>query len=294
MLCAVSLALAALFLYPVKSCRGLRLSASEVDRFGLRYDRAFMVVDADSGLFLTQRDEPRLARVVPRLAGERLELRAPGAGRIEVPLEPGDGPRRPVQVWRHRGEAVDQGDAAAGFLSDLLGRPLRLVRMPADHARRVNPDYSPVEAQASFVDGYPFLLLGQASLDDLNARLAAPLPVERFRPNLLVSGAEPYAEDRWRRIRIGALELLIVKPCDRCSITTVDPERGVRTGAEPLRTLARYRKAAGAVYFAQNAVHLGTGRLEVGMPVEVLERGAGLALDPPSDAAAAARSGGAV
>lgn len=288
-LCAVPLALAALFLYPVKSCRGLPLTASEVDRFGLRYDRAFLIVDAESGLFLTQRDEPRLACVVPRLAGDRLELGAAGAGCVDVPLEPGDGARRRVQVWRYQGEAIDQGDAAARFLSELLGRSLRLVRMPADHARRVNPQYAPIEALASFVDGYPFLLLGQGSLDDLGARLAAPLPVERFRSNLLVSGAEPYAEDGWRRIRIGALELLIVKPCDRCSITTVDPELGIRTGDEPLRTLARYRRAGGSVYFAQNAVHVGSGRLEVGMPVEVLERGAGLRFDPPTPPGRAAR-----
>jgi hypothetical protein len=267
----VSLQLRALFVYPVKSCRGLSIEASEVDRFGLRYDRAFMVVDAESGVFLTQRDEPRLARVAPRLAGTTLELSGAGTGSVHVPLEPADGPRRHVQVWRHEGEAIDQGEDAAAWLSERLGRKLRLVRMPAEHARRVNPERTPFEAYTSFTDGFPFLLLGQASLDDLNRRLAAPLPVERFRPNLLVSGAEPYAEDGWRRIRIGALELVVVKPCDRCAITTVDPILGERQGFEPLRTLARYRRAEGAVFFGQNAVHLGPGRLAVGMPVEVLE-----------------------
>jgi uncharacterized protein YcbX len=255
----------------VKSCRGVALRASDVDRFGLRHDRAFMVVDAESGLFLTQRDEPRLARFVPRLDGDALELAAPAAGRVRVPLEPQQAPRRTVQVWRYQGEALDQGDDAAALFSDVLGRKLRLVRVPAEHARRVNPERAPFEAFTSFTDGYPFLLVGRASLDDLNARLAAPLPIERFRPNLVVSGGEPYAEDGWRRIRVGALELLVVKPCDRCAITTVDPARGERQGVEPLRTLARYRRSEGAVFFGQNAVHLASGRLEVGMPVTVLE-----------------------
>jgi uncharacterized protein YcbX len=267
----VVLRLETLFVYPVKACRGLSLPASEVDRFGLRYDRAFMVVEAESGLFLTQRDEPRLARIVPRLAGGTLELGAAGAASVRVPLEPQDGPRRSIQVWRHRGEAMDLGEEAAAFLSQQLGRKLRLVRMPADHARRVNPERAPFEAFTSFTDGYPFLLLGRASLDALNARLAEPLPVQRFRPNLVVTGAEPHAEDGWRRIRIGALELHIVKPCDRCAVTTVDPELGVRRGVEPLRTLARYRRADGAVFFGQNAVHLAPGQLAVGMPVEILE-----------------------
>jgi len=267
----VPLRVEALFVYPVKSCRGLALRASDVDRYGLRHDRAFMVVDAESGLFLTQRDEPRLARFAARLDGDTLELAAAGGGRLRVPLAPQEAPRRSVQVWRHRGDALDQGDEAAAFFSEPLGRKLRLVRAPADHARRVNPERAPFEAFTSFTDGYPFLLLGRASLDDLNARLAEPLAIERFRPNVVVSGGEPYAEDGWRRIRIGTLELLIVKPCDRCAITTVDPDRGERQGFEPLRTLARYRRSEGAVFFGQNAVHLGAGRLEAGMPVEVLE-----------------------
>jgi uncharacterized protein YcbX len=246
-----------LFVYPVKSCRGVAVAESAVDRFGLEHDRAFMVVDAPTGVFLTQRDEPRLARIVPRFAGEALELSAEGAGGIRVPLAPREGSRVPVQVWRHQGDALDLGDEAAAWLSDGLGRALRLVRMPPEHARRVNPERVPFEAWTSFTDGYPFLVISQASLDDLNARLPAGLPMARFRPNLVVGGTAPHAEDGWSRIRAGALEL-------------ADPATGERQGFEPLRTLARYRRRQGAVYFGQNAVHLGTGRLAVGMPVEVL------------------------
>jgi uncharacterized protein YcbX len=242
-----------------------------VDRFGLLLDRAFMVVGAGDGRFLSQREEPRLALVAVDLSVGALTLSAPGKGKVRIDLESPGGARRPVEVWRHRGDGIDQGDAAAGWLSELLGRPLRLVRTPPEHARRVNPERAPEPAWTSFSDGYPFLLLSEASLAALNRRLPAPLPMERFRPNLVVRGGEPHAEDGWRRLRIGALELELVKPCERCAVTTVDPATGVRSGPEPLLTLARYRRSAGAVLFGQNAVARGTGQLAVGMPVEVLE-----------------------
>lgn len=271
--------LSALRVYPVKSCRGLSVSAWEVDRLGLRLDRAFMVVDAASGTFVTQRDEPRLARIAPAVDGAELVLAADGAGEVRVPLDRPGGPRRRIRVWRHEGDGVDQGDDAAAWLARLLRRDLRLVRTPPDHARRVNPERSAVEANVAFSDGYPFLVLSQSALDPLNARLATPIPIDRFRPNLVVAGCEPHAEDGWRRIRVGTLELLLVKPCDRCAVTTVDQQTGERMGAEPLRTLAGYRRRDGAVWFGQNAIALGTGRLEVGARVEVLEAGPAAGFD---------------
>jgi hypothetical protein len=273
--------LAALRVYPLKSCRGLAPAAWDVDRLGLALDRAFMLVDAASGVFLSQREEPRLACIATALERDALVLAAEGAAPVRVPLARTDGPRRRVRVWRHEGDGVDQGEEVAAWLSSRIGRPLRLVRIPPDHARRVSPDWSPIEAHTAFSDGYPLLVLSRASLDGLNARLAAPLPLERFRPNLVVDGCTPHAEDGWRRIRVGALELQLVKPCDRCVVTTVDPETGVRAGAEPLRTLARYRRRDGAVWFGVNAVALGTGRLAVGDPVEVLEGQAPPAFDAP-------------
>jgi uncharacterized protein YcbX len=266
----VPLVLGELRVHPVKSCGGIPVTEWELDRFGLALDRAFMVVDADRGLFLTQREEPRLALVAPRIAGAELVLAAAGAGEVAIDLARTEGPRREVEVWRHRGLAVDQGETAAEWLSELLGRALRLVRIPPDHARLVNPERSPEPAHTAFSDGYPLLVLSRASLGDLNGRLPAALAIERFRPNLVIEGAEPYAEDGWRRIRIGAIELDVVKPCDRCGITTVDPATGARDGREPLRTLNRYRRRDGAVWFGQNAVHRGTGKLAAGMPIEVL------------------------
>lgn len=271
---------AGVFVHPVKSCRAIALPRAEVDAFGLRHDRAWMVIDAGAR-FLTQRELPRLSAVSPCFDEDALVLEAPGSGRLRIPLAAPPGKRLEVQVWSHRGPALDEGDEAARWLGEVLGVECRLVRVPPDHARRVNPERFPREAYTAFSDGYPFLVLSRASLDDLNARLersgAAAVPVDRFRPNLLIEGCEPFAEDAWRRIRIAgaagapAVELEIVKPCPRCAITTVDQAAGVARGPEPLRTLATYRRQGDGVMFGQNAVHLGRGWIERGAPVEVLE-----------------------
>jgi len=266
----VSLSLAALHVYPVKSCRGVSPSRHAVDRLGLAFDRAFMVVD-DAGRALTQRECPRLALIEVGLDAGTLVLAAPGCAPLAFPLQERAGRRLPVTVWRHRGDGLDQGDAAARWLASFLERPCRLVRLPPEHTRRVNPARYADEAHTSFTDGYPFLVLSEASLDELNARLATRVGIERFRPNLVLRGATPYAEDGWRRIRVGRLELALVKPCPRCIVTTVDPERGERAGNEPLLTLARYRRGEEGPPFGVYAVALGEGELAVGMEVEVLE-----------------------
>jgi hypothetical protein len=262
--------LSALNLYPVKSCRGIAAARWPLDAFGLAGDRTWMVVD-DAGKFLTQREEPRLALVDVRLADDgTVVLAAPGGAPLHLPAarsRPGD---REVEVWRHRGPAVDGGDEAAAWISSHLGRSARLVALPRAHARPVSRDWFAGEAHAAFSDGYPLLLIGEASLDDLNSRLVHPLPMNRFRPNLVVRGAAPYAEDLWKRIRIGEVELEVVKPCARCTITTTEQSTGERDGTEPLRTLATYRKTELGVLFGQNVVHLGRGVLEVGAEVDVL------------------------
>ena len=263
-------ALGALRIHPVKSGAGIELRERELDRYGLALDRAWMAVD-EGGRFLTQRDAGALAALRPALEGDALVLRADGAPPLRLPANGEGGAPCRVAVWRHRGPALDAGDAAAHWLSARLGRTARLVRIPPDHARRVNPDYFPGEAHTAFTDGYPLLVVGEASLRDLERRVGRALDPGRFRANLWLRGAEPYAEDGWRRIRVGEVELALVKPCDRCVITTLDPESGMSTGDEPLRTLAGYRRGAEGVLFGWYAVHLGPGRLEVGDPVTVLE-----------------------
>jgi uncharacterized protein YcbX len=251
----------ALFVYPVKSCRGVRLSEADVAERGLAFDRRFMVVDPE-GAFLTQRQLASLARVTTELLPEALRLSAPGADALEVPLAPSTGPRVRVRVWGFTGEAVEYEPAAA-WLSSQLGVPARLVYMPDDVRRPVSPARARPGDIVSFADGYPLLLVSQGSLDELNARLATPVGVERFRPNLVVEGATPYAEDAWSRLVVRGVPFRVAKPCDRCAVVNVDPRTGERE-AEPLRTLATYRKQGEKVFFGVNLVHEACGTIHVG------------------------------
>jgi uncharacterized protein YcbX len=262
----VTASLAALALYPVKSCAALTPTAWPVGPAGLDHDRSWLVVDAD-GRFLTQRTDPALAVVRPELRPGALRLHAPG-GQVDVPV--GDEARqRPVEVWGFTGPAVDAGDEAAALLTEHLGRTARLVRPAPGFARPADPEAGP-GVPVLFADGFPLLVASTASLTDLNTRLAQPLPMDRFRPNLVVAGAPAWAEDRWRSIRIGGTAIDLVKPCTRCAVTTVDQATGRRDGAEPLRTLATFRRGARGVLFAMNAVPRGSGTLRLGDQVQVV------------------------
>jgi uncharacterized protein YcbX len=274
--------LSALHVYPVKSCRGIAPRSWPLDAHGLRGDRSWMVVDG-AGRFLTQRELPRLALIETRIDGERIVLEAPGREPLVLPragTAPGD---VAIEIWGQRASAVDGGERAARWISAHLGVATRLVAAANDHARAVNRAWFDDGAETAFADGFPLLLISEGSLDDLNTRLAKPLPMDRFRPNLVVRGAAPYEEDLWKRIRIGDVELAIVKPCSRCVITTTEQATGERDGTEPLRTLATYRKTELGVLFGQNAVHLGPGMLATGMPVEVIERRLALRVRPEHD-----------
>jgi len=261
------LRLASLHVYPIKSCGGLSPADWDVDDFGLRHDRRWMIVTPD-GEFLTQREQPRLALVRPELRNGSLVLRAPGMPELALPLVPPARQRKKVHVWNDITEGVPVGPEAAQWLSRFLGELVQLVWMPNDVIRPTDPEYA-LGHRVSFADGFGFLLIGSASLAELNRRLEKPLPMNRFRPNLVVSGAEPFAEDDWRELRLAGLELTIVKPCARCVTTTTDQETAER-GVEPLKTLATFRKRNGKVMFGQNLVHRGTGRLAVGAPVQVV------------------------
>jgi len=258
-----------LWAYPVKSCRGIRLDRAAVSARGLAWDRHWMVVDA-AGRFLTQRQLPMMATIGTALTPDALVLSAPGAADLAVPLAAA-GERLEVTVWDDAVAAHAVSAAADGWLAARLGVPCRLVRFPPDGHRAVDPRYGTAGDETAFSDGFPLLLIGQGSLDGLNARLPTPLSMRRFRPNLVVGGAAPHAEDDWRRIRVGAVGLRLVKPCSRCAITTVDPDRGVRDGGEPLQALGTYRRRDGKVYFGQNAIPDGAGEVRVGDPVDVVE-----------------------
>jgi uncharacterized protein len=259
------LRLSAITLYPVKSTRGIPLQEWEVDEFGLQYDRRWMVVD-QAGEFLTQRDYPRLALVTTAVLDGTLRLEAPGMAALEIPLDPHSAVHTSVGVWNDRCVATWTGERPARWLSEYLGVPCSLVHMAQDTVRPADPAYAPDGTRVSFADAFPFLIISEASLADLNRRLANPVPMNRFRPNLVIAGSEPYAEDTWDRLEINGLRLRIVKPCARCVVTTTDQTTAERS-REPLRTLARYRKVWGKVMFGQNAVHETVGRLRVGDPV---------------------------
>lgn len=264
------LQLSELWRFPVKSMRGARAQQFMLDARGLQGDRAWMLVDSE-GHFLTQRQLPRMTLIKAETLDAGVRLQIPGQAPLSVrhaPERPAQG-NIPVQVWRDQCLADCVEPEVDQALSDFLGQSCRLVRLPKSSVRSVDPNYAQPEDQVGFADGFPLLLISQASLDDLNQRLESPISMERFRPNLVVSGCEPFAEDQWRRIRIGGIEFRVVKPCSRCSIPGVDPDTGERS-KEPTRTLATYRQRDHQVYFGQNLLHDSTGQLEVGMPVEVL------------------------
>jgi uncharacterized protein len=260
--------LESLTVYPVKSCGGIPAQSWTVAERGLAYDRRWMLVD-EQGRFMTQRRWPRMALVRPGICGPSLVLEAPKMPALELPLRPEESGRALVSVWGDIVETLEMGEEPARWFGEFLGARCRLVYQPDDSVRSVDPDYGGAWDQVGLADGFSFLLISSASLEHLNARLAGPVSMGRFRPNLVVGGCEPHAEDGWSRFRAGPIDFRVVKPCARCSIPMVDQETAAR-GKEPLRTLSGYRNFGGKVLFGQNLAHDGTGTLSVGDGVEVL------------------------
>lgn len=257
--------------YPVKSCRGITLTRAELTPFGLKNDRRWMTVDAE-GKFLSQRTVPKMALIEPAFSRKGLILNAPGSETIEIPFRPNDDTAHTVRIWDDTCTALDCGNDAAQWFSTFLGVDCRLVTMSDSFERSVNDKYSRQHDQVGFADAFPLLLISSASLRDLNERLDQPIPMNRFRPNLVVSGCEPYAEDRWRQIAIGRLTFVVSKPCARCTVPTVDQMKGT-TGGEPLVTLSTYRRGdTNAVFFGQNLINeQKSGEIVLGSQVTLLE-----------------------
>jgi len=220
-----------------------------------------MVVDAN-GRFATQREFSQLALVDTALDGERLLVSAPGQPQLKLPLAHEAGDLRTVEVWQDRAASVVHAAGSAWF-SSYLEAPHELVYMPESHHRQVNPARAKLGDIVSFTDGYPFLLISEASLADLNSRLESPLVMERFRPNIVISDVAAFAEDEFAQVRIGEISFRGVKRCERCVITTIDPLTGER-GREPLRTLSQYRLVDQKVWFGMNLIHDHGGVLREG------------------------------
>jgi len=267
--------LTALNIYPVKSCRGIALERAIVTRTGLAHDREWLIT-RPNGNFVTQREEPRLALITTALTDDALILNSPEAGTLEIALA-ARGAAVQVKCWGTPCAAFDAGDQAAAWLETHLGKPHRLVRFNPEHRRLGSPDWTQgIEAPTQFADEFQFLVISQASLDDLNGRLPKPLPMNRFRPNLVVDGLEPYGEDQLHEIGTGQIGLRVVKPCIRCIITTTDQHTAQRDPAEPIKTLRGYRfnKEMRGVMFGQNCVLVrGAGQeLRVGDQLETTRK----------------------
>lgn len=263
-----SITVCGLNIHPVKSAQALALDTLTLVRNGPRFDRQWMVVD-DQGCFITQREIPLLCKVSASVDdGGILHLMAPQMAPISISPASARASLS-VRVWDDSVVAEDCGEAAAQWFSDYIGKDCRLVDMPENCRRKVDENFAKDGETVGFADGFPLLLISQGSLDDLNQRLTQPIGMERFRPNIVVSGCAAFAEDQWQSIRIGDIEFTVAKPCSRCVIPSIDPTTGEKQ-RKVVQVLARYRRREGAVYFGQNLLHRSEGIIALGQSVEVL------------------------
>lgn len=262
-------------IYPIKSLKAVSLNAAVVESKGLRFDRRWMLVN-DKNEFLTQRDFPKMATLDVRI-GERGLIISVENNRLEIAFLPATQNSAVVKIWSSRVRALFYEKYINDWFGDVLRTDCKLALMPEETKRKVNYFYAVHKEDAvSFADGYPFLLIGENSLEELNGRLDEAIPMNRFRPNFVVSGAEPFAEDGWKKIRIGETVFHVVKPCGRCVITTIDQETGVAASTEPLKTLATYRipkrSVKKKIMFGQNLIaEASGGEIKVGDELEILE-----------------------
>ena len=274
----MSLQLTDIWRYPVKSCRGEQLSEAVVEPWGLAGDRRWMIVDG-AGDPVTARDYPSLVLVTPQVEGGKITLASPGLPEVTVPV-PSGARLVPVSVWESDLLASPADEEASAWLTAVISEPVRLVYLDDPTRRPTNPEYSQDGDRVSLADGYPLLLASEESLDAVNGWIAegprpaeGPIPMRRFRPNVVVSGAPAWAEDGWRRLRIGPVAFRAVKGCDRCVFTTIDPDTAVK-GHEPLFALARHRRWDGKIWFGVNLIpdSPAPGALiRPGDPVEILD-----------------------
>jgi len=288
-------------IYPIKSLKGIALSEALVEKRGLRFDRRWMLTDP-AGMFFTQRDVPKMATVITAVTSDGLQVTSENGEEMSIPSEPDKGRRQNVTVWQSEVAGLVYSGEVSEWFSDVLRRKCQLVVMPEASERHVNKDFDSGKDIVSFADGYPLLLTGQASLDELNKRIEEnvdkdhdpnaeenvrfPLPMNRFRPNVVVQGSGSFEEDKWAKIRIGETIFRVAKPCARCKVPTVDQNRGEFDGKEPSRTLATFRMAKQAfsdtyeafqlkpnsVVFGENLIPENPGgAITVGNTVEVLE-----------------------
>ncbi len=248
------LTLTEIWIYPIKSLGGIRLKKANVKQKGLVYDRRWMLVD-ESGRFLTQREHPEMSQFLLAMESDQLTIVNRVSGQFIVLDMKGEnsGESMPVIIWDDVVEAIEVSQEHSQWFSDQLNIKCKLVFFPETNARPVDPKYAMQNEHVSLADGYPFLIIGQSSLDDLNKRLQEPIPMNRFRPNFVFTGGMPYEEDSWKKFSIGKSRFVGLKPCGRCVLPNVNQQTGLK-GLEPLATLATYRKTGSKIFFGQNLV----------------------------------------
>jgi uncharacterized protein len=268
------LILSEIYIYPIKSLGGIRLDASNITSRGLENDRRFMLVD-ENGRFFSQREYPQLAIFQTEIEGDFLKITNKKNGQnITLNLSPSSQSTSiQVTIWDDETTAVEVSDEASEWFTQALGIPARLVYMHEESQRKIETNYALTGDEiTSFSDGYPILIIGQSSLDDLNNRLENPVNINRFRPNFVFTDGESFEEDAWHEFTIGNVRFFGVKPCSRCIMTTIDQETGEKKGKEPLLTLNKYRKAGNRILFGQNVLVSQLGTVSVGDNVTVLSR----------------------
>lgn len=263
--------LSELYVYPVKSLAGIKVSTWSVTAKGFLHDRKWMLIDRNNH-FLSQRQLPKMALIKTHLTDSELILSTASSDQIVLPLDPITGHNVITQIWHDCCLAKSTSTQVDQWLSDFLGIQCRLVYQPNEVFRPVDPLYSKPTDQLNFSDGFPFLILSKASLATLNSEMRLQLDIQRFRPNLVIAQCSPYAEDSWREIRINQIHFRLPKPCSRCRVPTIHPETA-ETGKEPLKTLNRFRKWNKRVYFGQNALHNESGTLSIGNKVYIIRTG---------------------
>jgi uncharacterized protein YcbX len=258
-------------IYPVKSLGGISLQEAQMEEQGLKYDRRWMLID-EEGTFITQRKYFELSLLQVSIAEGRLIVthKKNVDQSISFSLEEHTGDKIQVVIWDDVSSGFEVNEAVSEWFSDFMKMKVRLVKMPAEERRAVDPRYALKKEIVSFADGYPCLIIGQSSLDGLNEKLAAPILMDRFRPNFVFSGGAPHVEDGFDTFYLGETLFSAVKPCARCVLTTIDQQTGAK-GKEPLKTLAGYRTVGHKILFGQNLVHQGSGMIRVGDELRVQE-----------------------
>lgn len=259
-----------LAIYPIKSTKAITLESAHVTPRGFEHDRRWLLTD-ENGKFITQRQYPALATISTSIVEGGLLITRPAAESLRISIPEEGAHSSIVTVWKDDCHALDAGDNAAEWFSDFLNIKCRLFYQPDNSIRKTDARYSKPDDHTSFADGFPFLLTNEASLEDLNQRLADAVPMSRFRPNIVISGQQPFEEDTWSVIKVGEITFRVAKPCSRCVMTTINPETGQKEGREPLFSLAQYRRTELGVIFGQNLIPDRAGVIQLGDRVSIVK-----------------------